>query len=136
MITYAPFWKTIKEKGESTYTLIEKHGISSATIDRLRKTKESAPQKSTICAEFWIVRCRKFWNTSQMTTKNSAVCAVFQYFRFTRRHLEYIIQTQYIIYINILNRIEADYGKRKGTIRQRNHGYEREFPPMVHRRGA
>lgn len=39
MITYAPFWKTIKEKGESTYTLIEKHGISSATIDRLRKSK-------------------------------------------------------------------------------------------------
>lgn len=35
---------------------------------------------------------------------------VFQYFRFTRRHLEYIIQTQYIIYINILNRIEAGYG--------------------------
>lgn len=39
MITYAPFWKTIKEKGESTYTLIEKHGISSATIDRMRKNK-------------------------------------------------------------------------------------------------
>lgn len=39
MITYAPFWKTIKEKGESTYTLIEKHGISSATVDRLRKNK-------------------------------------------------------------------------------------------------
>lgn len=39
MITYAPFWKTIKEKGESTYTLIEKYGISSATIDRLRKNK-------------------------------------------------------------------------------------------------
>lgn len=39
MITYAPFWKTIKEKGASTYTLIEKHGISSATIDRLRKNK-------------------------------------------------------------------------------------------------
>lgn len=39
MITYAPFWKTIKEKGESTYTLIEKHGISSTTIDRLRKNK-------------------------------------------------------------------------------------------------
>lgn len=39
MITYAPFWKTIKEKGESIYTLIEKHGISSATIDRLRKNK-------------------------------------------------------------------------------------------------
>lgn len=39
MITYAPFWKTLKEKGESTYTLIEKYGISSATIDRLRHEK-------------------------------------------------------------------------------------------------
>ncbi len=39
MITYDPFWKTLKEKGESTYTLIEKHGISSATIDRLRNGK-------------------------------------------------------------------------------------------------
>ena len=39
MITYAPFWKTLKEKGESTYTLIVKYGISSATIDRLRNNK-------------------------------------------------------------------------------------------------
>ncbi len=39
MITYEPFWKTMKQKGESTYSLIEKHGISSATIDRLRKGK-------------------------------------------------------------------------------------------------
>ena len=39
MIAYDPFWKTLKEKGESTYTLIEKHGISSATIDRLRNGK-------------------------------------------------------------------------------------------------
>lgn len=27
----------MKERGESTYTLINKYGISSATIDRLRK---------------------------------------------------------------------------------------------------
>ena len=39
MITYTPFWKTLKEKGESTYTLIEEYGISSATIDRLRNGK-------------------------------------------------------------------------------------------------
>lgn len=39
MITYTPFWKTLKEKGESTYTLIEKYRISSATIDRLRNGK-------------------------------------------------------------------------------------------------
>ncbi|MBS6955048.1 MAG: helix-turn-helix transcriptional regulator [Enterocloster asparagiformis] len=39
MITYEPFWRTLKESGESTYTLIYKHHISSSTIDRLRKDK-------------------------------------------------------------------------------------------------
>ena len=37
MISYAPFWETLKEKGESTYTLIFKYGISSATIARMKK---------------------------------------------------------------------------------------------------
>ena len=36
MISYAPFWKTVKERGESTYTLINQYGISSATISRMR----------------------------------------------------------------------------------------------------
>ena len=36
MISYAPLWRTMKEKGESTYTLINRHGISSATISRMR----------------------------------------------------------------------------------------------------
>lgn len=39
MIGYSPFWKTLKESDESTYTLINKHHISSATIDKLRKNK-------------------------------------------------------------------------------------------------
>lgn len=39
MIKYDPFWKTLREKGESTYTLITKYGISSATIDRMKKGK-------------------------------------------------------------------------------------------------
>lgn len=39
MITYKPFWKTLKKSPETTYTLIHKHQISSATIDRLRKDK-------------------------------------------------------------------------------------------------
>lgn len=39
MISYAPFWKTLKESGESTYTLIYKYHISSSTIDKLRKNK-------------------------------------------------------------------------------------------------
>ena len=39
MITYDPFWRTLKSSAESTYTLIKKHNISSSTIDRLRKRR-------------------------------------------------------------------------------------------------
>ena len=39
MIDYTPFWYTLKTSKESTYTLINKHRISSATIDKLRKNK-------------------------------------------------------------------------------------------------
>ncbi len=37
MISYDPFWRTLKKRNMTTYTLINKHGISSATIDRLKK---------------------------------------------------------------------------------------------------
>ena len=36
MIVYSPLWITMKEKGITTYTLINKFGISSSTINRLR----------------------------------------------------------------------------------------------------
>ncbi len=36
MIVYTPLWETMKNKGVTTYTLINKHGISSSTINRLR----------------------------------------------------------------------------------------------------
>lgn len=36
MIVYDPFWKTLKERGISTYALINRYGISSNTIHRLR----------------------------------------------------------------------------------------------------
>lgn len=39
MISYAVFWKTLKESDESTYTLIKDHHISSSTIDKLRRNK-------------------------------------------------------------------------------------------------
>ena len=39
MIDYSPFWETLKKSNESTYTLINKHQISSSTIDKLRKNK-------------------------------------------------------------------------------------------------
>ncbi len=39
MIQYAPFWATLAQSQETTYTLIKKHNISSSTIDKLRKNK-------------------------------------------------------------------------------------------------
>ena len=39
MITYQPFWKTLKSSKESTYSLIHNHSISRATINRLRKNQ-------------------------------------------------------------------------------------------------
>lgn len=37
LISYEPFWKTLKRKNISTYMLINKYNISSATIDRMKK---------------------------------------------------------------------------------------------------
>lgn len=39
VIVYDRFWATLKESTQSTYTLINKHHISSSTIDKLRKNK-------------------------------------------------------------------------------------------------
>lgn len=56
MIIYDPFWKTLKDKGESTYTLINKYGISSATIDRIRKGQGITTHKiDELCT---ILKCR------------------------------------------------------------------------------
>ena len=56
MIKYTPFWNTLKEKGESTYTLINKYGISSATVDRIRKGEGITTHKvGDLCR---ILNCR------------------------------------------------------------------------------
>ena len=39
MISYEPFYKTLKEKGISTYKLITQHGISRSLLDRLKHNK-------------------------------------------------------------------------------------------------
>lgn len=56
MITYDPFWKTLKASNESTYTLIQQHNISSSTIDRLRNNKGITTQ--TIDDLCRILKCR------------------------------------------------------------------------------
>ena len=39
MISYEPLWKTMEKQGESTYTLITKHGINPRTIHNLKHDK-------------------------------------------------------------------------------------------------
>ena len=46
MIAYSPFWNTLKNSSETTYSLINKHHISSAIIDKLRKNKPKKIEKN------------------------------------------------------------------------------------------
>lgn len=39
MISYEPFYKTLKSKGFTTYKLINTHGISRSLLDRLKHNK-------------------------------------------------------------------------------------------------
>ena len=39
MISYEPLWKTMKDKGITTYTLIYKNGISAYTVTNLKRNK-------------------------------------------------------------------------------------------------
>ena len=39
MISYEPFWETLRGSNNSTYSLINKYHLSSSTIDKLRKNK-------------------------------------------------------------------------------------------------
>lgn len=56
MIVYTPFWDTLRRSGESTYTLIHKYRISSATIDRIRHNRGISTLKlNDLCR---ILRCR------------------------------------------------------------------------------
>lgn len=39
MISYEPFYKTLEEKGITTYRLIQKYNISRSLLDRLKHNK-------------------------------------------------------------------------------------------------
>lgn len=39
MISYEPFYRTLKQKGISTYKLINEHGISRSLLDRLKHNR-------------------------------------------------------------------------------------------------
>ena len=52
MITYEPFWQTLKSSHETTYSLITKHHISSATIQKLRDNK---PMNTTTLNDLCVI---------------------------------------------------------------------------------
>ena len=53
MIDYTPFWETLKNSKESTYTLIHHYYVSSSTLDKLRKNKAiSTKTLNDFCAIF------------------------------------------------------------------------------------
>ena len=60
MIDYSPFWNTLKSSQETTYTLINKHHISSSTIDKLRKNKPLNTTTLNDLAGFSIVKLMIF----------------------------------------------------------------------------
>ena len=56
MISYEPFYKTIKDKNISTYKLINQHGLSRSLIDRLKHNKPiSTVTLNDLCS---ILECR------------------------------------------------------------------------------
>lgn len=44
MITYEPFYETLKRKNVSTYKLITKYGISRSLLDRLKHNRPISTQ--------------------------------------------------------------------------------------------
>lgn len=39
MIVFDPLWETMKHRGISQYALIKEHGVSTGTLDALRKNR-------------------------------------------------------------------------------------------------
>lgn len=56
MISYEPFYRTLKDKGFSTYKLIQEYGISRSLLDRLKHNKPiSTVTLNDLCT---ILHCR------------------------------------------------------------------------------
>jgi len=50
MVSYKPLWKTMEEKGATTYTLQVKGGVSSSTIRRIKANESvSTTSLEAIC---------------------------------------------------------------------------------------
>lgn len=56
MIVYTPLWETMKRQNVTTYTLRVKYGLSSSTVQRLRKNMSvSTNTLNDLCA---LLKCK------------------------------------------------------------------------------
>lgn len=60
MISYAPFWETLKRNKRTTYELINIYGISSSTIHRLRHNLPT--DTKTLDKLCKALNCYSIWN--------------------------------------------------------------------------
>ena len=67
MIDYSPFWQTLHDSPETTYTLINKYHVSSAIIDKLRKNK---PMNTTTLNDLCRILNCKLENIAQYIPSN------------------------------------------------------------------
>ena len=56
MVQYKRLWMTMKEKGITQYDLINKYGVSTGLLDRLRKNMNTSTH--TLCLFCKILDCR------------------------------------------------------------------------------
>ena len=56
MIQYKRLWMTMKEKGITQYDLINKHGVSTGLLDRLRKNLNTSTHTLSLLCK--ILDCR------------------------------------------------------------------------------
>ena len=68
MISYKPFWGTLHASGESTYTLIKNHRISSSTIDKLRNDR---PLNTTTINDLCRILCCKVADVMEYVPSSS-----------------------------------------------------------------
>ncbi len=56
MISYAPFWKTLKKRGVSQYQLIKKYNFSAGQLSRMRANQNISTHTIGVLCE--ILDCR------------------------------------------------------------------------------
>lgn len=56
MISYEPFWNTLKLKGVSQYQLIQKYGISAGQLSRMRNNSNISTHTINVLCE--ILDCK------------------------------------------------------------------------------